>query len=118
MNTSAKPEVTQASVLNDMVHNEGITDRRVVASGSHGSGGDGPIPVLVKLLRPIPHLSSEEPEAIMQLFIRLDEVHSLGLVEDRVFITRILSLISGSLLTFWGTACGRGAVGSTVNHSC
>ena len=38
----------------------------------------------------------------MRLFIRLDDVHSLCLVEDRVFITRILTLVSGSLLTFLG----------------
>jgi len=38
----------------------------------------------------------------MQLFVRLDEVHSLGLVEDGIFITRILPLVSGSLLSFLG----------------
>jgi hypothetical protein len=81
----------------------------VVASGSLSSGGEGQIPVLVELLRPIPHLSSEEPEAIMRLFIRLDEVHGLGLVEDRVFITRILSLVSGSLLTFLGSCLRTGS---------
>ena len=102
MNPSAKLEVTQASVSNDVVYIAEITVPPVVASDSHGSGGDGPIPVLVELLRPIPPLSSEEPEAIMWLFIRLDEVHSLGLVDDRVFVTRILSLVSGSLLTFLG----------------
>jgi hypothetical protein len=58
--------------------------------------------VLVELLRPIPNLTSEEPEEIMPLFIRLDEVHGLGLVEDRVFITRILPLVSSSLLSFLG----------------
>jgi hypothetical protein len=43
MNTLTKPEETQASVSNDMVHNMGITAPPVVARGSHGSGGDGPI---------------------------------------------------------------------------
>ena len=58
--------------------------------------------MLVELLRPIPPLSSEEPEVIMRLFIRLDAVHNLGLVDDRTFIVRILPLVSGSLLKFWG----------------
>ena len=56
----------------------------VVANGSHGNGvgGTGPIPVLIELLHPIPNLFSVEPKAIMRLFIRLDEGHTLGLVED------------------------------------
>ena len=102
MTTAAKPEGSQASALNDLVHDVGISDTPVGAARSHGSGGDGPIPVLVYLLRSIPHLASEQPEAIMRLFIRLEDVYSLGLVDDRVFITRILTLVSGSLLTFLG----------------
>ena len=58
--------------------------------------------MLVVLLRPIPPLSSEEPEAIMRLFIRLDAVHDLELVDDRTFIVRILPLVLGSLLKFLG----------------
>jgi len=102
MDNTAKTEVTQASDSNDLVINTDITDPSGVPSASRGSGADAQIPVLVELLRPIPHLTSEEPEAIMRLFIKLDEVHGLGLVEDRVFITRILQLVSGSLLTFLG----------------
>ena len=107
MNTAAKPDASQASALNDLVHDVGISDPPVGAVRSHGSGGDGPIPVLVDLLRSIPHLASEEPEAIMRLLIRLD-VYSLGLVDDRVFITRILTLVSGSLLTFLGNCLRTG----------
>ena len=44
----------------------------------------------------------------MRLFIRLDDVYSLGLVEDRVFITRILTLVSDSLLTFLGNCLRTG----------
>jgi hypothetical protein len=61
LDTSAKAEVTQASGLNDLVINEGITDSPGVASVSRRSSGDGPIPVLVELLRPISHLTLEEP---------------------------------------------------------
>jgi hypothetical protein len=102
MDTSAKAEVAQASDVSDFVSEENIFDPPVLLNVSRGSSGDGSIPVLVELLRPIPHLTSEEPEAIIRLFIRSDEVHSLGLVEDRVFITRTLPLVSGSLLSFLG----------------
>lgn len=47
MDSPAKPEVTQASVSTDLKNNTGITTSPVVPSGSHGCGGDGPIPVLV-----------------------------------------------------------------------
>jgi hypothetical protein len=53
------------------------------------AAGDESIPVLVELLCPIPRLVSEDPGAIMGLFIKLDEVHGLGLVEDRVTIIRV-----------------------------
>jgi hypothetical protein len=99
MDNAAKAEGTQANDQNDLVCDEIITDPPVGPSVSRGSSGDSPIPVLVELLRPLPHLTSEDPEAIMRLFIRLDEVHGLGLVADRIFITRILPLVPGSLLT-------------------
>jgi hypothetical protein len=50
--------------------------------------------VLLELLRQIPRVASEEPEAIMQLFVRLDEIYELGLVDDRTFVTRILPLVA------------------------
>ena len=56
----------------------------------------------LELLRAVPPLCSEEPELIMGLFIRLDAVHDLGLVDDRTFIIKILPLMSGSLLKFLG----------------
>ena len=78
MNTASKEDASQASVPNDLVHNVGTSDSPVGATRSHGSGGDVPIPVLVDLLRSMPHLTSKEPEAIMRLFIRLENVNSLG----------------------------------------
>jgi hypothetical protein len=67
------------------------------------------VAVLVELLRAIAPVSSKEPEAIMQLFIRLEEIHELGLADDRVFITRILPLVSGSLLGFVGDCLREGS---------
>jgi hypothetical protein len=68
----------------------------------NGSKGGGPENILVELLRKLSPLGSEEPEAIMDLFVRLDEIYELGLVEDRAFIMRILPLLSGSVLSFVG----------------
>jgi hypothetical protein len=50
----------------------------------------------------------EEPEAIMELFVQLDETYELGLVEDRIFISRILPVVSGSLLVFLGNCLREG----------
>jgi len=46
--------------------------------------------VLVDLLRQVSPLSSEKPEGILRLFFRLEEIHNLGLVDDRIFVTRVL----------------------------
>ena len=75
---------------------------------SHGGGGDSQTQVLVELLRQVSPLSSEELEAILWLSVRLEEVHDLGLADDRVFVTRILPLVSGSLLTFLGDCLRKG----------
>ena len=61
---------------------------------------------MVELLKQVPPLLSERPEDILRFFVRLGQIHVLGLVEDRIFITRILPLVSGGLLQFWG-ACLR-----------
>jgi hypothetical protein len=39
----------------------------------------------------------------MWFFVRLDEIRGLRLADDKGFITRILPLVSGSLLTFLGS---------------
>jgi hypothetical protein len=73
-----------------------------------GGSGGSQVVVLVELLRQIPPLKSEEPEAIMALFVWLDETYELGLVDDRTFITRILLLLVGSLLAFVGNCLQEG----------
>jgi hypothetical protein len=45
--------------------------------------GEGCVPVLTELLRKIPSLAASVPEGIMNLFIRLDDVHKLQLVTDK-----------------------------------
>jgi hypothetical protein len=44
----------------------------------------------------------------LTLFVRLDELFDLGLVDDRGFITRILPLVTGSLLRFMGDSLRKG----------
>ena len=50
-------------------------------------------PVFLEMLKHVPHLSSEEPEDILNFFVRLEEIHSLDLVGDECFITRIFPLV-------------------------
>jgi hypothetical protein len=78
-----------------------------VDGGSHDSGGDSQIAVLGELLRQVSPFSSEEPEDILWFFIMLEERYKLGFVSDRVFITRILPLVTGRLLTFLGGCLSR-----------
>jgi len=100
----------------------GVDMQREQATGESGSSQDNGVAfdevslsvdrgdhssVLVDLLRQVPPLLSECPEDILFFFIRLGEIHSLGLVEDRVFITRILPLLPRGLLQFL-TGCLRG----------
>ena len=61
--------------------------------GSH-VGGSSNVPVIVELLRKVPSLSSDELKAILRLVSKLHELHRLGLVDDKVFVIRILPLLS------------------------
>jgi hypothetical protein len=91
--------MAQASTQTDLGNNVVENVPKNVRCCSHGGGVDSQTPVLVELLQVSP---SEEPESILRLFIRLEEIHNLGLVDDRVFVTRVLPLVLGSLLTFLG----------------
>jgi len=85
-----------------------------VAGVSHGVSSDSPISVLTELLRQVPALASEDPEAILGLICKLDEYHALGLVEDRTFVIRALPKFTGAVLRFFGE-CLRSQDGW---HSC
>jgi hypothetical protein len=99
---SADRDAGQASAATNNSNNLITAVHSTPGDGSHGGGADGQISVLVDLLRGISPLASEEPEAILQLFVRLGEGHELGLVEDRVFMARVLPLVSGTLLKVFG----------------
>jgi len=95
-----KPNV-QASVPADLVSNGAGSGPPIEVNVAHDGGGNGQMAVLVGLLRSIPTLCSEEPIEIMR-FVRLDEVYDLKLVIDSEFVIRIMPLVRGSLLRFFG----------------
>jgi len=80
-----------------------------------GDSGFNRTQVLSDLLKQIKPLSSEEPEDILGFFVKVGEIHDLGLVDDRVFITRILPFVPGDCCSFWARASAKGAVGLGVN---
>jgi hypothetical protein len=70
--------------------------------------GDNCIPVLVELLRKIPSLTASDPEEIMTLLIRLNGIHKLKLVSDKIFMTRVLPLLTGDMLALLGECLREG----------
>jgi len=76
--------------------------------GSQGDSGFNRTQVLSDLLKQIKPLSSEEPEDILRFFVKVGEIHDLGLVDDRVFITRILPFVPGEFLQFLGARLREG----------
>jgi hypothetical protein len=102
MDLNPGQETPQASVQTNIMNNEMEFVPPTPGLDSHGGSAGCQTPVVVKLLRQVAPLKSEEPEAILTLFIRLDEIFDLGIVNDRVFIMRILPLVAGSLLQFMG----------------
>jgi hypothetical protein len=98
--------VTQASIPTDLVQN--VVDPNS-GSCSHGGGRDSPTPVLVELLRQVLPLCSEDQEAILRSFVRVEKIHDLGLVDGTAFVTIILPLVKGDLLRFWGDCWREGS---------
>ena len=80
----------------------------IVNDNSHVGSGDGPVPVLVELMRQVPPLTTEEPESILRFAGRLNEIYALGLGDDRTFIVRILPRVSGAVLRFFGDCLRQG----------
>ena len=75
-----EPASDQTDVSSDELH-----DPPVLGNSSHRSASYNPVSVLVELLRQVPALSSEEPEAILGLVSKLNAIHALGLVDDKMF---------------------------------
>jgi len=88
----------QTNVSTDTIQGE-TPDRE---RDSHVRGGGDSNSVFVELMRHVSPLTSDDPKAILRFIARLDEVHMLGLCDDRSFVTRILRLIPGVMMRFFG----------------
>ena len=53
-------------------------------------------------MRKVPLLATDDPVAILRFVGRLNEIYILGLSDDKSFVVRILPLVSGALLRFFG----------------
>jgi hypothetical protein len=105
MEDTKEQHPVQASVSAGML-GEDHTIAPPLEDSSHSVGGDSQTRVLVDLLGQIKPLCSERPEDILRFFVRLGDIHALGLVDDRTFITRVLPLVPTGLLQLLG-ACLR-----------
>jgi len=94
----------QANLSADAIH----AGPQNFSSISHVGGSDKPVSVFVELLRQVPSLSSENPEAILQLVSRLEEILALGLTDDKMLVIRILPLVFGAVLRFSGDCLRNG----------
>jgi hypothetical protein len=90
---SAPADLSVGVIQNDP-QNSNVSSDAGVCEGSNS--------VLLELVRQIPPLSTEEPEAILWVVSRLDEIFLLQLTDYRGFIIRVLPLFSGSVLRFFG----------------
>jgi hypothetical protein len=83
---------------------EGViqNDPQISNVSSDAGVGEGSNYVLLELVRQVPPLYTEEPEVILWVVSRLDEIFLLQLTDDRGFIIRLLPLFSGSVLRFFG----------------
>jgi hypothetical protein len=109
MQATKDGDLNQANVQTDKSNEAVDPAPQPVGDVVHGGSGGGQVAVLVELLRQTFPLASEQPETIMNLFVRLDETFELGLFEDRILITRILPLVSGNLLVFVGNCLREGS---------
>jgi hypothetical protein len=118
MDSVLDQEAAQASVETNIMDNVMESVPPTLGLSSHGSSEGCQTPVVVELLRQISPLLSEEPGAILTLFVRLDEIFDLGLVNDRVFTMRILLLVTGRLLNSGRLLALREIVGQSVSTGC
>jgi len=101
-------QTAHASAQSDVSHDPTHKGPFESDCGSHVGGSSNDVPVIVELLLKVQSLSSDEPEAILRLVGKLDEIHSLGLVDDKFFVIRILPLLSGAVLSFFGECLRNG----------
>ena len=109
-------ETAQASVQIDVSLDATRSGPPEANFGSNVGGFSNVVPVIVELLRQVPSLTSDEPEAILRLVSKLDEIHSLGLVDDKTFVIRILPVLTGAVLRFFGGCLRNGRSWEQCKH--
>jgi len=116
MESKQHAETAQASVQSDVSLIATRSGPPEANFGSHVGGCSNVVPVIVELLRQIPSLNSDEPEAILRLVSKLDEIHGLGLADDKTFVIRILPLLTGTVLRFFGECLRNGRSWEQCKH--
>jgi len=99
-------DITQVGAPTDLLSGgvaNSLLFRRAVPAWQSGKSGCH----LVELLRQVAPLSSEEPEEMLRLFVRVGEICDLGITDDRQFVIRGPPLVSGRALKLLGS-CLRG----------
>jgi len=70
-------ELEQASVQTNLSSDATHGGPQNPSNSSHVGGCDNAVPVVVELLRHVPFLSSEKPEAILRMVSKLDEIQTI-----------------------------------------
>jgi len=91
---AGQQETAQAVTLTDLPRT-GTGNISPLNETCQGGSEANPASVLVELLCQVVPQSSEEPEEILRLFVRLGEVYDLGLVEDTVYHQDFTSSVRG-----------------------
>ena len=115
MEDTKEQHPVQASVSAGMLGDE-HTVAPPLGESSQSVDGDSQTRVLVDLLSQIKPLCSECPEDILRFFVRLCDIHALGLVDDRTFIARVLPLVSTGLLQLLGACLSSGITGRSARR--
>jgi len=108
MDPTTPQEAEATAATTDLQRDNPGNDPPLTNEVSQGGSQRTQFSVLVELLRQVAPQVSEEPEEILRFFVRLAEVHELGLVDDRQFVIRILPLVSGTVLKFLGGCLRQG----------
>ena len=103
-------ENVKASVPMDLSLDAVQTESHSVESNSHVRGSGDSNSVFVELMRQVSPLTSEEQDAILRFVARLDDIHMLGLCDDKSFVTRISPLVNGVSLRFFGACLRNGRI--------
>ena len=102
MATKKEDVTTRESAATDLTGSQTQVGPPVHIESSLAGVLSGPNLVLVELMRKVLPLATGDPEAILRFVCRLNEIHVLGLSDDRSFIVRLLPLVSGAMLRFFG----------------